>query len=102
MVTGLFRCHVLDDIRSPTVACFEIMPWICRRGHGVLPIIKEAVGASPIYLLPRDVQHDCVLFLDIIDEERLSGFTHNLIQIDPLDLPTHIRGHGNRKGGAQI
>jgi hypothetical protein len=102
MVTGIFQCHVLNDIRSPTVAYFEVMPWICRRGHGVLPMVQEDFGKDPIYLRPRDVCHDCVLFLDIIDQDRASGFTHNLIQIDPLDLPTYIRGYGTRKGGAQI
>jgi hypothetical protein len=101
MVVGIFKCHVLKDVRSPTVAYLEVLPWDCRRGYTVLPIIRSHT-ASTIFLRPCDVCHDCVLFLDVIPEDIPSGFTHNLIQIDPLDLPTYIPGHGLRGRGHQF
>jgi hypothetical protein len=101
MVVGIFQCHVLNDVRAPTVAYLEVEPWDCRRGMTCLPILQK-LDTPTIFLRPSDVFHDCVLFLPVIDEDKPDGYSHNLIQIDALDLPTFIPGLGNRRGGDQF
>ena len=94
MVVGIYQVHVLNDVRSPTIAYFEIAEWPCRMGRTCLPVLQEPDGLAPTRLVrPCDVYHDCVLFLDVIDEDVVDDWAmHNLIQIDPLDLPTRIDG----------
>ena len=97
VIMGIHQVHVLNDVRSPTLSYFEVMPWHCRRGRTVLPVLQEPALDTPTLLVrPRDVFPDCVLFLDVIDEDQApcsdEWATHNLIQIDPLDLPTYIGG----------